>query len=119
MPVTLDLFNNETDFKVYPAGSTVFQKGDPGDAMYVILDGHVELRIGERIIEILGAGEIFGEMALIDGAPRIATTVAKTECKLVPIAQKRFLFLVQQTPFFSLQIMRVIAERLRRMDDKA
>lgn len=119
MPVTLDLFRNETDFKAYPAGSTVFREGEPGDAMYVILEGEVELRIGDKIVETLGSGEIFGEMALIDGAPRIATTVAKTECKLVPVAQKRFLFMVQQTPYFSLQIMRVIVERLRKMDARA
>ena len=55
-------------------------------------------------------------MALIDHAPRVATVVARTPCKLVAITEKRFLFMVQQTPYFSLQIMRVMAERLRNMD---
>jgi CRP-like cAMP-binding protein len=59
---------------------------------------------------------VFGEMALIDSNPRAATAVASTACKLVPVSQKRFLFMVQQTPHFSLQIMKVIAERLRKMD---
>jgi CRP-like cAMP-binding protein len=58
---------------------------------------------------------VFGEMVLIDSNPR-AAAVASTACKLVPVSQKRFLFMVQQTPHFSLQIMKVIAERLRKMD---
>ena len=57
-------------------------------------------------------------MALIDHAPRVATVVARTPCRLLAIPEKRFLFMVQQTPFFSLQIMRVMAERLRKMNDR-
>ena len=53
---------------------------------------------------------------MIDHAPRVATAIARTACKLLPIPEKRFLFMVQQTPHFALQIMRVVAERLRRMD---
>ena len=55
-------------------------------------------------------------MALIEHAPRTATATAKTDCALVPISEKRFTFMVQQTPHFALQIMKVMAERLRRMD---
>jgi len=116
MAVTLDLFRNETDFRTFPAGATVFAKGAAGDAMYVILEGEVELEIDGKKVATLGPGEVFGEMALIDNAPRIATAVAKSACKAVPVSQKRFLFMVQQTPHFSLQIMRVMAERLRKMD---
>jgi CRP/FNR family cyclic AMP-dependent transcriptional regulator len=116
MPVTLDLFRNETEGQSYPAGHTIFSKGDPGDAMYIVLEGEVELHINGSVIETLGPGEPFGEMALIDRSPRMATVIAKTMCKLVAIPERRFLFMVQQTPFFSLQIMRVMAERLRKMD---
>jgi CRP-like cAMP-binding protein len=84
--------------------------------MYVILEGEVELRIGGRVVETLGPGEPFGEMALIDHAPRIATATAKSDCRLVAVPEKRFLFLVQQTPYFALHVMRVMAERLRKMD---
>ncbi len=56
-------------------------------------------------------------MALIDHAPRTATAIAMSDCKLVPIPEKRFLFMVQQTPHFALQIMKVMAERLRKMND--
>ena len=115
MPVTLDLFRNETDFRELPAGATVFARGAAGDAMYVILEGEVELEVEGRKVAKLGPGEIFGEMALIDNAPRIATAIATRASRLVPVSQKRFLFMVQQTPHFSLQIMRVMAERLRNM----
>src|SRR5262249_53670417 len=115
---TIDLFRNETDFKAVPAGATVFSEGDAGDAMYVIFEGEVELSIRGKHVERLGVGEVFGEMALIDSSPRVATAIARTACKLVPVSQKRFLFMVQQTPHFSLQIMKVIAERLRKMDER-
>ena len=116
MGVTLEMFRNDSDGKDFPAGHTVFSEGDPGDAMYVVLEGEVELRIGGAIVETLGPGEPFGEMALIDHAPRVATVTTKTPCRLLAIPEKRFLFMVQQTPHFSLQIMRVIAERLRKMN---
>ena len=118
MGVTLEMFRNESEGESHPAGHTVFSAGDPGEAMYVVLEGEVDLMIGGRVVETLGPGEPFGEMALIDHAPRVATVVARTPCRLLAIPEKRFLFMVQQTPFFSLQIMRVMAERLRKMNDR-
>lgn len=118
MGVTLNLFRNETEGLSYPAGCTIFSRGEPGDAMYAVLEGEVELRISDSIVETLGPGEPFGEMALIDRTPRVATATAKTECTLAAISEKRFLFLVQQTPHFSLQVMRVMTERLRRMNSR-
>jgi CRP-like cAMP-binding protein len=69
-------------------------------------------------VEELGSGGVFGEMALIDTGTRSATAIAKTDCRLVPINERRFQFLVQQTPNFALQLMRIIADRLRRMDSR-
>lgn len=62
----------------------------------------------------LSSGGIFGEMALIDGSPRAATARAKTACEVAPITEKSFLFLVHETPFFAIAVMRTLAERLRR-----
>ena len=59
-------------------------------------------------------GGVFGEMAIIDQEPRSATAKAKSNCKLALVNQKRFTLLVQQTPFFALQIMHILADRLRR-----
>jgi CRP-like cAMP-binding protein len=63
----------------------------------------------------LGEDEIFGEMALVDKSVRSGTARAKTNCKVVPIDEKQFEFLVQQTPLFAIKVMRVMAERLRRV----
>ncbi len=114
--VAIDLFRNEDRYDDFRQGQVIFSQGDAGEKMYVVMEGSVMLSVNKHVVEELGPGGVLGEMSLIDAAPRSATAVAKTDCRLVPIDQKRFTFLVQQTPHFSLQIMRVIADRLRRMD---
>jgi len=84
--------------------------------MYVVLSGQVDLRVGDTLVETLGPGAPFGEMALIDQAPRTATAIARTDCKLAVIPEKRFLFMVQTTPHFALRLMKVMADRLRKMN---
>ena len=114
---TVDLFHAEdTELVSFRAGQDIFREGDPGDVMYVVRDGQVDLRVKGQLVDALGAGGVFGEMALIEHAPRTATATAKTDCILVPIPEKRFMFMVQQTPHFAIQIMKVMAERLRKMD---
>jgi CRP/FNR family transcriptional regulator, cyclic AMP receptor protein len=115
MRVTLDVFRNETDIAAFSAGDVVFREGDAGDAMYVVLEGTVEVKANGEHVETLGPGEVLGEMALIDQGPRAATVVAQSACRLARIPEKRFLFMVRETPHFALQIMRVMAHRLRRM----
>jgi CRP/FNR family transcriptional regulator, cyclic AMP receptor protein len=114
--VKLDLFATESNPRVYEAGDTIFSAYDMGSEMYVVLDGEVELAIGSNVIETLGPGEPFGEMALIDQAPRVATAIAKSRCTLAVIPERRFLFMLQTAPEFALQIMKVMADRLRKMN---
>ncbi len=95
------------------AGEIIFKEGDRAEELFVIKSGQVEIRIGNRKLSELRANSIFGEMALIDDAPRSATAVAITDVELVPVSEKQFLFLVSQTPFFALKVMRVLARRLR------
>jgi CRP-like cAMP-binding protein len=83
--------------------------------MYAILEGEVEILVDGEVIDLNTPGGIIGEMALVDASPRSGTARAKTVCKVVPIDAKRFEFLVQQTPFFALQVMGVMADRLRRL----
>ena len=116
MGVKLEMFADERNPRVCEAGEAIFRAFDMGFEMYVVLEGQVELTIDSKVLEILGPGEPFGEMALIDQTPRVATAIAKTPCKLVVIPEKRFLFMVQQTPQFALQIMKVMADRLRKMN---
>ena len=61
----------------------------------------------------LGENDPFGEMALVDKAPRSATAIAVTDVDLVPVGEKQFLCLVDETPYFALKVMRVLARRLR------
>jgi len=116
MTATITLFRNATDYESFPAGQIIFQEGQPGEVMYAVSEGEVDILVHDKVIDTVGPGGIVGEMALIDTKPRSATAIAKTDCKLVPISEKRFTFLVQQTPNFALQVMRVMAYRLRHMD---
>jgi CRP-like cAMP-binding protein len=116
MGVKLDLFATESEPRACEAGEVIFRAFDMGAEMYVVLEGEVELTIGDNVVETLGPGEPFGEMALIDQAPRVATATAKTPVKLAVIPERRFLFLIQTAPFFALQIMKVMADRLRTMN---
>ena len=99
--------------RAYNAGDVIFQQGDKAEELYVIQSGTVEIRLGNRLLDTLPERSIFGEMALIDGAPRSATAIAATDVKLVPVGEKQFLFLVSRTPYFALNVMRALARRLR------
>jgi CRP/FNR family transcriptional regulator, cyclic AMP receptor protein len=110
---TVDYFKNAKDFVEYDAGQVIVQEGGSGDVMYAVKEGEVEIVFKERVLETVHAGGFFGEMALIDAEPRSATAVAKTHCKIVSVDKKRFLFLVQETPTFALQVMHTLANRLR------
>jgi CRP-like cAMP-binding protein len=113
---TIDLFNNAHDFVIIPAGQVIFAQGGVADQMYAIIEGEVEILINGKLLETTAAGGIIGEMALIDSSPRSATAIARTECKLVPVDQKRFNFLVQQTPNFAINVMKIMIARIRKLD---
>jgi CRP-like cAMP-binding protein len=116
MGFKLDLTATLPDPRIYQAGEIIFREFEMGAEMYVVLEGEVELTIGEHVVETLGPGEPFGEMALIDQEPRVATATAKTRCSLAVIPEKRFLFMIQTAPTFALQVMKVMADRLRKMN---
>ena len=97
----------------YKAGDVIFREGDVANELFIIQSGEVEIRLGNRVLEKLPQYSIFGEMALIDAAPRSATAVAASDVKLVPVGEKQFLFLISNTPHFALNVMRVMARRLR------
>ena len=107
------VFLNAKSFKDVPAGSVIFEEGTSGAEMFGILEGEVELRLPNGMVRRLGPDDSFGEMAIVDGSPRSGTAVAVTDTKLAVLDRQRFLFLVQETPMFALQVMSSIAERLR------
>ncbi len=120
MPITIDIFKFEKNVEYFSEGEVIFKAGDEGHCMYVIQDGEVQVMVGDRPIQVLGTGEVFGEMALVDSSPRSADVVAKTDCRVVPIDEDKFMAHVHRTPFFALQMMRLLSDRLRhRMADLA
>jgi CRP/FNR family cyclic AMP-dependent transcriptional regulator len=107
------LFNNAQRTMNVPADTVVFQEGEQGEEMFGIVEGEIQLRAGDHTIRTLGADDVFGEMALVDSSPRSATAVATTETVLAVIDKHRFLFLIQETPMFALQVMSAMADRFR------
>ena len=111
--VFFELFSNAPDIIKVNAGAALFREGEDGTTLYVLTIGTAEVMIGNRVVETLQPGNIIGEMALVDPAPRTASVIAVTDCEFVEVDDKRFNYLVQQTPFFALKVMRVLSERLR------
>lgn len=108
------LFQHEADLVCVPAGHTLFTEGEQGDVMYVLVSGSAEISVHGKVVEQAVAGALLGEMSLVEEtAPRSASVITTSECKLAPIDAKRFHFLIQNTPNFAVHVMRVIAARLR------
>lgn len=114
--VFFELFAHNPDIVRVPAGQPLFEEGEDGRRMFVLTTGTAEVIVNNRVVETLQHGNIVGEMGLVSPGPRSATVVATTDCEFVAIDEKRFHYLVQQTPFFATQVMRVLAERLRAAD---
>jgi CRP-like cAMP-binding protein len=100
------------------AGEELFRAGEPGNVMILVVEGQVEIRVGDHTVETLGLHGIAGEMALIDTAPRSATAVATTAGEIALIDRETFLDLVAEVPAFSLYVMRTLVDRIRRMNER-
>ena len=111
--MAVDYFHSLTDLVSFKAGEIIFDVGQPGDVMYAVREGEVEIVHKGQVLEVCGPGDFFGEMALVDGSDRAARAVARTDVTLAPVNRQRFLFLVQETPTFALQAMHRLAERVR------
>lgn len=103
--------------RAFASGQVIFNAGDVAREFFVIRKGRVTVRLGNRTLDTLGEGEVFGEMALIDAGPRSATVVAETDCVVTPVSEKQFLFMISEAPYFGLSVMRVLVERLRRANE--
>ena len=109
-----------TDPRVrFKTGQAVFKEGEPGDTMFVLLSGIVEVSIGPRSLGTFEPVEIVGELAVIEPGPRSATIIAKTDCEMVVINPRRFKSLALQHPEFCFQVMKLLVERLRWMTETA
>jgi CRP-like cAMP-binding protein len=115
----VDLFRQEADKVQLTPGDFLFHEGDKRDSMYVLLDGKMDIRLGNYVVETAKRGAFIGKMALIDDSPRVANAVAKSACRLAQIDRQVFDFLVQQHPPFARHVMKVLADRLRHMNTAA
>ena len=103
----------------FETGSAIVRKGQPGETFFVILDGNATLTLPKRRSEKLGAGDFFGELALLDGGPRTATIIADTPVLTMWIARGPFLKLVRGDSALALELLKATATRLREANDAA
>jgi CRP-like cAMP-binding protein len=98
-----------------PLNKVIMKEGEGGVFMYVVVEGRVAISIKSRIVERVGPGGIFGEMALVDQSPRAATATAESDCSLLSINRNDFLALVKSHPDFAVSLLKSAADRLRYM----
>jgi CRP/FNR family cyclic AMP-dependent transcriptional regulator len=115
--VKINLFRHAEEAVTLPQDTVLFREGDAGDVMFAIVEGEVELTHHGTLIETVGPGDIIGEMALVDSTARSATATSRTPAKVVRVDREQFGFLVHEHPTFALNVMTVMAERLRRAND--
>jgi CRP-like cAMP-binding protein len=114
-----ELFRQETSALQLAPGEFLFKEGEKGEKMFVLLEGEMDVLLGDFVLETVKSGALIGEMALIDDSPRTASVMAKSPSRLAEIDRRRFHFLVQQTPHFATHVMKTLADRLRHMNAAA
>jgi len=99
----------------FPEGKIIMSAGAVGAFMYVVLEGRVAISVGESIVERVGPGGMFGELALVDRSARAATATAENDCKLLAINRADFLELVKAKPVFGASLLKTIAVRMQQL----
>ncbi len=99
----------------FKSGTVVFSKGDPGNCMYVVQSGVIEMVLGDKVIETCGPNEAIGFMSMVDQAPRSSTARVKEDCEMSLIDARKFRFMVDEVPNFAQYIMGAMARRIRGM----
>lgn len=107
------VFANASERREFAPGDTIFSEGQRGEEMFGVIAGQVELRRGDDVVAAVGPEGTFGEMAIIDNAPRSLTAVAVEPSTIAVINRHTFLFLVHETPTFALDVMRSLIDRIR------
>ena len=97
----------------YERNKTVVAEGQAGVTMYVVTEGRLAVSIKGKLVEKIGPGGVFGEMALVDRTPRLATVVSETDCGLLAIGRNTFLDLVKASPDFAVSLLNAVGERAR------
>jgi CRP/FNR family transcriptional regulator/CRP/FNR family cyclic AMP-dependent transcriptional regulator len=108
----------------FPKHKTIVEEGLPGDYMYVIREGRVSVSKlsddgREKILEFLEAGDFFGEMSLLDNAPRSASVRALTETRILALSRNDFLAVLRKSPDLAMAVITELTRRLRQIDEQA
>ncbi|MGK7916406.1 MAG: cyclic nucleotide-binding domain-containing protein [Prochloraceae cyanobacterium] len=110
---TVQIYQKTPSPKNFLAGAVIFEQGEPGDLVYGIVEGEVEISIKGKVIETLETGDVFGQSALVQPEHKRASTArAKTNCLIAFLDREHFLFAVEQTPIFALEILRSYSNRI-------
>jgi CRP-like cAMP-binding protein len=110
--------------KSVPRATSIFVKGDPGSSLFAICQGTVKISVPsvdghDAVFNVMGKGDIFGEIALLDGRPRTADAIAVTDCELFIIERRDFLPLVREEPDIALKLIEILCDRVRRTTEQA
>jgi CRP-like cAMP-binding protein len=112
---TIKIFENHPD-RSFKAGEVIFEDGTRGEVMYGVIEGEVDMYVRGQLLETISPGDVFGVGSLLhDDRLRESTAIARTDCKLAYLDKSHFLFAVQQTPMFAIEIMRSYSDRFRRL----
>lgn len=122
-PEVCDRLSAYAKIKDVPHGATIFTKGDAGTCLFAVCSGTVQVTVGSAagksaVFNHLRDGEIFGEIALLDGQPRTADAVAFTDCKLMIIERRDFIPLLRSDPDLTIRLMEILCSRLRRTSEQ-
>ena len=100
-------------------GTVIFEENEPGDCMYIILSGQIQIHKGKTNLAVLQEKEVFGELSLLDAETRSATATAKTDCILFKIDQEPFYELIDTRPEVARGFIKILCNRLRQLNEKA
>ena len=112
----IELFKHSKITESYTPGDVIFEQGSSGETMYIILEGVVQVTVNNKEVAELKAGQILGEMSLVEKRPRSASAISKTDSKLVPIDKESFLYIVKENPQFALFIMKDLSHKIRELN---
>lgn len=112
----LELFEKSRGTVEFGAGTVIFSERQLGNLMYVVLEGEVEIRVNNELVDLVRPGGVFGEMAMVDSKKRSATAITRQSSRLATLDEHEFLEMVKQEPHFAIDVMRILAKRLRKMN---
>ena len=122
-PAVIERLGSYMKRRMVARGSTIFTKGDPGDALMGVLAGAVKISVPSAdgrdvVLNVIHEGGIFGEIALLDGHPRTADATAMSDCQLMVIERREFVEFLRSQPDVTLKFIEILCSRLRRTSEQ-